>query len=111
MLIIKDLVRGITQRVIDSNYIKHMERKLYKMDATGQTVGRLASDIAIILRGKNKPEFEAHIDGGDIVEVENIKKIKDLLENNPGEILERAVREMLPPVKFRKAMLKRLTIK
>src|SRR3989339_602222 len=101
MLIIKVLVRGITQRVIDSNYIKHMERKLYKMDATGQTVGRLASDIAIILRGKNKPEFEAHIDGGDIVEV----------ENNPGEILERAVREMLPPVKFRKAMLKRLTIK
>lgn len=124
--------------MIDSNYIKHMERKLYKMDATGQTVGRLASDIAIILRGKNKPEFEAHIDGGDIVEVENIKKlkftgkkldqkkyfsysgypgglkekkIKDLLENNPGEILERAVREMLPPVKFRKAMLKRLTIK
>ena len=115
-----------------------MERKLYKIDAAERPVGRIATEVAIILRGKNKPEFEPHIDCGDIVEVSNLdkmkytgkkieqkkyysysgypgglkeKKMKDLVESNPGEILARAVREMLPPVKFRKAMMKRLIIR
>lgn len=115
-----------------------MERKLHKIDAEGKAPGRIASQIALLLRGKNKPEFEPHIDGGDIVEVSNIdkmkftgkkedqknyysysgypgglktKKMSDLLKNNPGDILKRAVREMLPPVKFRKEMLKRLIIR
>ncbi len=118
--------------------MKKIERKLHKFDAAGKAVGRLASEIAIILRGKNKPEFEPHMDCGDIVEVSNLDKLtftgkkeeqknyyrysgypgglktikmKDLKEKNPGEILERAVRDMLPPVKFRKAMLKRLIIR
>ena len=115
-----------------------MERKLHKMDASGQAVGRLASDIATLLRGKNKPEFEPHVDGGDVVEVTNVSKLKftgkkleqkkyyrysgypgglketkmkDLLEVNPGEILKKAVREMLPPVRFRNSMLRRLIIR
>ena len=118
-----------------------MERKLHKIDATDKTVGRLATQIALILRGKNKAEFEPRIDGGDIVEVANIDKlkftgkkleqkgyyrysgypgglkrikmkdIKNSGKGGAGEILKRAVREMLPPVKFRKAMLKRLIIK
>jgi len=118
-----------------------IERKLHKFDATGKAVGRLAAEIAILLRGKNKPEFEPSIDGGDIVEVSNISKVKftgkklDQKEyysysgypgglkttrmmnlKNKGtvgfaEILKRAVREMLPPVKFRDAMLKRLIIR
>ena len=113
-------------------------RKLHKIDAEGKAVGRIASDIAIILRGKNKPEFQPNLDCGDIIEVSNIgklkftgkkqeqkkyyhysgyqgglkeKKMSDLIESNPGEILSRAVREMLPPVKFRNAMLRRLIIK
>ena len=115
-----------------------IERKLHKIDATDQTVGRSATQIATLLRGKNKPEFEPHIDGGDIVELSNVDKLKftgkkidqkkyfrysgypgglketkmkDLKEENPGEIVWRAVREMLPPVKFRKDMLKRLIIR
>ena len=118
--------------------MKKIERKLHKLDATDKAIGRIGTEIALILRGKNKPEFERHIDCGDIVEVSNIDKLKftgkkleqkkyyhysgypgglkekkmsDILEKNPAEILERAVREMLPPVKFRKNMLKRLIIR
>jgi large subunit ribosomal protein L13 len=115
-----------------------IERKLQKLDATGQTVGRLATRIANFLRGKNKPEFEAYLDLGDIVEVSNITKLKftgkklgqkqyhhfsgylgglkskkmsEVYDKNPGDVLHRAVREMLPPTKLRVAQLKRLIIK
>jgi len=118
--------------------MKKIERKLHKFDATGKSVGRIGTEIALILRGKNKPEFQKHIDCGDIIEVSNIdklnftgkkleqkkyysysgypgglkeKKMSELAEKNPAEILKRAVREMLPPVKFRNDMLKRLIIR
>jgi len=118
--------------------MKQIERKIHKIDATDKAIGRIASDIAIILRGKNKPEYLPHIDGGDIVEVTNIKKakfsgkkldqkkyfhysgypgglktrlMKNVMVKNPGDVLKRAVRDMLPPVRFRVAMLKRLIIK
>lgn len=114
------------------------ERKMHKIDADGKAVGRLASQIAILLRGKNKPEYKPHLDQGDIVEVSNIGKLKfsgkkleqkkyyhysgypgglketkmsDLAKKDPAEILRRAVREMLPPTKLRTGMLKRLIIK
>jgi large subunit ribosomal protein L13 len=115
-----------------------MERLLHKIDATDRPVGRLASEIAIILRGKHKPEYLPHIDNGDIVEVANIKNLKftgkkisqkeyhsysghpgglktkkmsDILKKNPGEVLVRAVKQMLPPTRLRNGMLKRLKIK
>ena len=115
-----------------------VERQIHKIDATDKTVGRLATNIATILRGKNKPEFQPHLDLGDIVEVYNIgslkftgkkldqkkyfsysgylgglktKKISEILSDNPGDVLRRAVREMLPDNKLRVAMLKRLIIK
>ena len=118
--------------------MKKIERKLHKINAENNSVGRLASEIAIILRGKNKSEFTPNVDCGDIVEISNIKKlkftgkkleqkkyyhysgyqgglketkIKDLFQSKPSEILKRAVRDMLPPVKFRKDMLKRLIIR
>jgi len=118
--------------------MKNIERKLHKLDATDLSVGRLATKIALILRGKNKPEYEAHLDLGDIVEVKNISKMKftgkkldqkqyhhysgylgglkskkmsEVYAKNPGEVLQKAVREMLPPTKLRIAMLKRLIIK
>jgi len=53
-----------------------IERKLHKIDASGKAPGRLATQIAIILRGKNKPEFEPHIDAGDIVEISNADELK-----------------------------------
>ena len=115
-----------------------IERKLHIIDASGKTVGRLASPIAIILRGKNKPEYLPHIDNGDLVNVINIgelkftgkkldqkkyfhysgypggmkeKKLGKLFDEKPGDVLMRAVREMLPPTRLRKGMLKRLNIK
>jgi len=118
--------------------MKKIERKQHIIDATDKAVGRIATNIATILRGKNKPEFEPHMDCGDVVEVKNIEKLifsgkkmeqkkyyrysgyqgglketklKDLFEKNPGEVLRKAVREMLPPVRFRTNMLRRLIIR
>ena len=112
-----------------------MERKTHKIDAKDKAPGRLASDIAILLRGKNKPSFEPHIDMGDIVLVENVDKMKltgkkieqkkyyshsgypgglkeksmeDLMDDNPEEVLRRAVFGMLPKNKLRAKQIKRL---
>ncbi len=115
-----------------------IERKLHHLDATEQAVGRLATQIATLLRGKNKPEYQPHLDLGDIVEVANVSKMKftgkkldqkeyhhysgylgglktrkmsAVFALNPGEVLKKAVRDMLPPTKLRPNMLKRLIIK
>ena len=53
-----------------------IERKWYVVDATDKTLGRLASEIASVLRGKNKPIFTPHIDTGDYVIVVNAEKVK-----------------------------------
>ena len=53
-----------------------IERKWYVVDAEGQTLGRLAAEVAKVLRGKNKPEYTPHIDTGDNVIVINAEKIK-----------------------------------
>lgn len=118
--------------------MKNIERKLHKLDATGQSLGRLSTKIANLLRGKLKPEYQPHLDLGDIVEVSNISKLKftgkklsqkeyhhftgylgnlktrtmgKIYAENPGEVLMRAVREMLPDTRLRTGMLKRLIIK
>ncbi len=112
-----------------------MERKTHKIDAEGKSPGRLASEIAVLLRGKNKPTFEKHRDMGDQVVVENVDKLKftgkkieqkkyyrhsgypgglkeesmeELLEEKPEEILKRAVFGMLPKNKLRDKQIKRL---
>ena len=118
--------------------MKKIERKTHNLDATDQSVGRIATKIATFLRGKNKPEFEPHIDGGDIVRVINAKNIKftgkkieqkeyhrhsgypgglktvkmsKVFANNPKEVLKKAVTKMLPDNKLRNLMIKRLIIK
>ena len=53
-----------------------IERKWYVVDADGQTLGRLASEVAKVLRGKNKPVFTPHVDTGDYVIIVNADKIK-----------------------------------
>ena len=100
-----------------------IERKWYVVDANGQTLGRLASEVAKVLRGKNKPEFTTHEDTGDYVIVINAAKVKvsgkkldqkvyhdhsdyvggmkeetlrDRLANSPCEVVEGAVKGMLP---------------
>lgn len=111
-----------------------IERKLHKIDAEDKSVGRLATQIALILRGKNKPEYLPHLDMGDMVQVSNINKLKftgkkieqkkyykysgypgglktkKIADLNPADILKRAVRDMLPPTAHRVSMLKRLII-
>lgn len=118
--------------------MKNIERKLHKIDATDQAIGRMASEIAILLRGKNKPEYEPYLDHGDMVEVSNISKVKftgrkfeqknyfsftgyvgglktrkmsEVFSKNPAEVLFRAVKQMLPATRLRNDMLKRLVIK
>lgn len=115
-----------------------MTRNIHTINAGEKTMGRLASQIALILRGKNKPEFAPHIDNGDIVMVNNINELKftgkkleqkkyfrysgypgglketkmsNLRKSNPAEILKRAVKEMLPNNRLRDGMMKRLIIK
>jgi large subunit ribosomal protein L13 len=115
-----------------------MERETYKIDGTGKSLGRLASEIAIILRGKDKPQFYPHKDDGAIVVLENSDKIKatgkkknqkqyyrhsgylggikkESMESldlrRPGETIRRAVMGMLPKNKLRSKMIKRLKIK
>lgn len=115
-----------------------VQRKVHKIDAKNQILGRLASQIALILRGKNKVEYQPNVDGGDIVEVINVAKIKlsgkkieqkkyysysgypgglkttkisDVMDKNPALVLKRAVTQMLPENKLRKNMIKRLIIK
>lgn len=100
-----------------------VERKWYLIDAEDQILGRLATKIANILRGKNKPEYTPHVDTGDFVVVINVEKIKvtgkketdkmyyhhsgypgglksanfqQLMAKNPTLALEKAVKGMLP---------------
>ena len=115
-----------------------IKRDTQTIDATGKAVGRIATQVAMMLRGKNKPTFEPHIDAGDNVVVENIgavvftgKKLvqkdyyhhtqypggirrtpmKKIFDHDPAEVLRRAVYGMLPKNKLRDGMMKRLTIK
>ncbi len=115
-----------------------MERETHTIDASQRSPGRIATEIAVLLRGKNKPDFEPHMDVGDIVVVENVEEMKitgkkleqkkyyrhsgypgglkeepleDLMENDPAEVLRRAVFGMLPKNKLRSEQIKRLKFK
>lgn len=114
-----------------------IKREKHILDASGQSVGRIATQIAMLLRGKNKPTFVPHIDMGDFVTVENASKVKftgskfvqkdyyhhtnypgglkrtpmkHVFEDDPTELIRRAVMGMLPKNKLRGEMMKRLTI-
>jgi len=114
-----------------------MERKTHTIDATNKVLGRLATEIAVLLRGKNKPNFAPNKDMGDFVTVRNFSKIritgkkfgqkiyyrhtgylgglkevplKKLFEKDPAEVLKKAVFGMLPKNKLRAKQIKRLRI-
>lgn len=115
----------------------NVERKWYVVDATGLTLGRLASEVAKILRGKNKPIFTPHADTGDYVIVVNADKItvtgkkldqkiyyhhseyvggmkqatlKEKLAKAPTEVIELAVKGMLPKGPLGRRMYKKLFV-
>ena len=93
-----------------------IERKWYVVDAAGKTLGRLAAEVAKVLRGKNKPEFTPHVDTGDYVIVVNAEKIsvtgtlREMLATKPVNVIEHAVRGMLPKGALGKAMGEKLFV-
>ncbi len=114
-----------------------IERKWYVVDATGYTLGRLASEVAKVLRGKNKPIFTPHIDTGDYVIIVNADKVtftgkkldqkiyyhhsdyvggmkettlKDMMAKKPEKVVELAVKGMLPKGPLGREMYKKLHV-
>ncbi len=112
-------------------------RRWFVVDAQGKVLGRLASRIAMVLRGKNKPEFTPHLDTGDFVVVVNAGQVKltgrkldqkiyyrhsgymgglketsarQMLKRKPEEVLRHAVRGMLPKNSLGRHLLKKLKI-
>jgi len=114
-----------------------IERKWYVVDAEGLTLGRLASEVAKILRGKNKPTFTPHIDTGDYVIIVNAEKVKvtgkkldqkiyyhhsdyvgglkettlrEMMAKKPEKVVELAVKGMLPKGPLGREMYKKLFV-
>ena len=116
---------------------QQVERKWHVVDAEGQTLGRLASELARILRGKNKPQYTPHVDVGDFVVVINADKIEvtgrkaeqkvyrrhtgypgglketsyeQMLTRKPTEVLRKAVYGMMPKTRLARQQFKKLKI-
>ena len=114
-----------------------IERKWYVVDATEKTLGRLTSEIAKVLRGKNKPVYTPHIDTGDYVIVVNAEKIavtgkkldqkiyynhsdyvggmkettlREMMDKKPEKVIELAVKGMLPKGPLGRSMIKKLHV-
>ena len=114
-----------------------IERKWYVVDAEGCTLGRLAYEVASVLRGKNKPVFTPHVDTGDYVIVINAEKIKvtgkkldqkiyyshsdyvggmkettlrEMMNKKPEKVIELAVKGMLPKGPLGRQMIKKLHV-
>lgn len=114
-----------------------VEEKWWLVDAEGKVLGRMASEIARILRGKNKPIFTPHVDTGDFVIVINADKVRftgnklkgkvyyhhsgyigglksitaeKLLEKKPTEVVRKAVKGMLPKNRIGRELLKKLKV-
>jgi large subunit ribosomal protein L13 len=114
-----------------------VQRNWYVVDGTNQTVGRMCSRIAAVLRGKNKAYYTPHVDCGDFVIVTNADKVKftgnkpeqklyqnfsgypgglkeeaakDLLRRRPEAIVERAIKGMLPKNRLGRKMFKKLFV-
>jgi large subunit ribosomal protein L13 len=114
-----------------------VERKWYVVDAEGKSLGRLATEIARVLRGKNKPQYTPHVDTGDFVVVVNADKVivtgrkaeqkvyrrhsgypgglkttsyEQMMERQPTEILRKAVKGMMPRNRLARQQLRKLKI-
>ncbi len=114
-----------------------VEREWYVIDAEGQTLGRLATEIARILRGKNKPQYTPHVDVGDFVVVINADRVvvtgkkaeqkvyrrhsgypggmketsyERMMESKPTEILRKAVYGMMPKTRLARQQFRKLKI-
>ena len=116
---------------------QEVERRWYVVDAEGKTLGRLAAEIAKVLRGKNKPQYTPHIDVGDFVVVVNAEKVvvtgrkaeqkvyrrhtgypgglreigyEQMLVRKPTEVLRKAVYGMMPKTRLARQQFRKLKI-
>jgi large subunit ribosomal protein L13 len=116
---------------------ENRQRDWYVVDAEGKTLGRLATQIADMLRGKRKPEYTPHCDTGDFVVVINAEKIRvtgkkmeqkkywrhsgypggirsrtlaEMLDRQPEEVIRKAVKGMVPHTKLGRAQLRKLKV-
>lgn len=114
-----------------------IEKKWWLINAEGKTLGRLATEVAVLLRGKRKPEYANFMDCGDYVIVINagkinitgkkldqkvyyshsgypggikVKTLKELMEKNPEEVIRKAVKGMIPKNKLGRAVYKKLKV-
>jgi large subunit ribosomal protein L13 len=131
-------VEGV--EIVEKTYVTKQEdvqREWYVVDASGQTLGRLASQVARILRGKHKPIYSPSVDTGDHVIVVNAEKVhvtgrkldqkiyyrhsgypgglkeitlRNLLQKHPTRVIEHAVRGMLPKNRLGRRMFKKLKV-
>lgn len=117
--------------------VEDIERKWYVVDASGKTLGRLASTVAAVLKGKTKPIYTTHVDTGDFVVIVNAEKIflsgrkldqkvyyhhsgfpggiksvtaGTLLTSKPEKVIQLAVEGMLPKTRLGKRMLSKLKV-
>ena len=115
----------------------NVERKWYVVDAEGQTVGRVAAEVAKVLRGKNKPTFTPHVDTGDYVIIINAEKVKftgkkltdkmyfrhsgyqggttftsagQMMQKFPTRVVEHAIKGMLPKNRLGAQMYRKLNV-
>jgi large subunit ribosomal protein L13 len=88
---------------------KDIQKKWFIVDADGKTLGRISTQIAVILRGKNKPTFTPHADMGDNVIVVNADKVR-LIKNKPERVIQFAVKGMLPHNNLGRAIIKHLKV-
>lgn len=116
---------------------EEINREWFLIDAEGKTLGRMATEIALRLRGKHKPEFTTHVDTGDYIVVVNAEKVavtgnklndktyhhhtgyvgnlksiklKDMLEKTPERVIEKAVKGMLPKNSLGRQMFRKLKV-
>ncbi len=114
-----------------------VERKWYVVDAEGKTLGRLASELAVLLRGKHKPQYTPHVDTGDFVVVVNAEKVvvtgrkadkkvyyrhtgypgglrgtsyEEMMRRKPTEVVRKAVAGMLPKTRLARRQLNKLKV-
>jgi len=113
------------------------KRRWCHVDASGKVLGRLASKVAVMLMGKDRPQYTPHVDTGAYVVVTNAEKVRltgkklsqkfyksysgypgglrlrpasEMLEKHPGDVIRLAVRRMLPRTKLGRQMLKKLKV-
>lgn len=132
-------LQGIQMSMNRAFFLRKEDRKpqWIKIDATGLVLGRLATRVADILRGKNKPFYTPHTDGGDYVVITNAQDIKltgnkrqsevyefysgwignrkevtlgDMMKKDPTRVIELAVKRMLPKSKMGRGVIKKLKI-